>query len=370
DPIKVMYEDLDEEKKIIELFSISPEDLIKLYNLSLLQTIFFNAYKITVYIKENWKNLIRRIKFLGLMYLAYDNPLRIEIFGPLTLLKMTEKYGRNLAVLVPYIVLQKEWKIIANIVLGKQRRMYRLELSNLSEIFKYIRDEEAEKRFDSTVEEKFYNEFRKVIKDWQILREPEQFVVDNRLFIPDFVAIKGNLKIYIEIAGFWTKQYIHDKMQKLKKFNYPVLVLLNDELSYDNYIPDDLNIIKFKRKIDIAKVYLFLKKFKENKTGSDVDLGNLKDDIISIRELSEKYGVDEKIIRSKLALHQDYVVLKNYAIKKAYLNELSMNDFSNQHLSNLIKQYGNYILDVLDYFGYSLVWKNIEDALVVKRSES
>ncbi|MEM3856248.1 MAG: hypothetical protein QW108_01330, partial [Saccharolobus sp.] len=66
----------------------------------------------------------------------------------------------------------------------------------------------------------------------------------------------------------------------------------------------------------------------------------------------------------------DYVVLKNYAIKKAYLNELSMNDFSNQHLSNLIKQYGNYILDVLDYFGYSLVWKNIEDALVVKRSES
>ncbi|MEM0303621.1 MAG: DUF790 family protein [Saccharolobus sp.] len=370
DPIKVIYEDLDEEKKIIELFSISPEDLIKLYNLSLLQTIFFNAYKITVYIKENWKNLIRRIKFLGLMYLAYDNPLRIEIFGPLTLLKMTEKYGRNLAVLVPYIVLQKEWKIIANIVLGKQRRMYRLELSNLSEIFKYIRDEEAEKRFDSTVEEKFYNEFRKVIKDWQILREPEQFVVDNRLFIPDFVAIKGNLKIYIEIAGFWTKQYIHDKMQKLKKFNYPVLVLLNDELSYDNYIPDDLNIIKFKRKIDIAKVYLFLKKFKENKTGSDVDLGNLKDDIISIRELSEKYGVDEKIIRSKLALHQDYVVLKNYAIKKAYLNELSMNDFSNQHLSNLIKQYGNYILDVLDYFGYSLVWKNIEDALVVKRSES
>ncbi|MEM4884939.1 MAG: DUF790 family protein, partial [Saccharolobus sp.] len=192
----------------------------------------------------------------------------------------------------------------------------------------------------------------------------------NRLFIPDFVAIKGNLKIYIEIVGFWTKQYIHDKMQKLKKFNYPVLVLLNDELSHDNYIPDDLNIIKFKRKIDIAKVYLFLKKFEENKTGSDVDLGNLKDNIISIRELSEKYGVDEKIIRSKLALHQDYVVLKNYAIRKAYLNELSMNDFSNQHLSNLIKQYGNYILDVLDYFGYSLVWKNIEDALVVKRSES
>jgi len=56
----------------------SLNDLLKVYSLSLLQTIIFND----VVMNEGWKDLVRRIKMLGLMYLAYENPLRIEILGP------------------------------------------------------------------------------------------------------------------------------------------------------------------------------------------------------------------------------------------------------------------------------------------------
>ena len=56
----------------------SLNDLLKVYSLSLLQIIVFNDFVMN----EGWKDLVRRIKMLGLMYLAYENPLRIEILGP------------------------------------------------------------------------------------------------------------------------------------------------------------------------------------------------------------------------------------------------------------------------------------------------
>lgn len=302
------------------------------------------------------------------MYLAYENPLRIEIFGPLTLVKMTEKYGRNLAALIPYIVFKKEWKIIADIVIGKKKRTYRMELSNSSHLFKYIKDEEVEKRFDSSIEERFYNDFKKVIRDWQIIREPEPFVIEKRFYFPDFVLIRGDTRVYVEIMGFWTKEYISSKIEKLKHFNYPILILLNEELSYDNYIPDNFNIIKFKKKVDIGKVYLYLKSF-VSQENHDIDLGSLKEDIISIKDLSKKYNTDEKIIREKLANYKDYIVMKNYAIKRSLLEELAKCDFSNKSLTDLINNYGNYILDVLEYLGYKIIWKNISEALVQKVRE-
>ncbi|QXJ33254.1 DUF790 family protein [Saccharolobus shibatae] len=370
DPIKAMYEDLDVEKKIVELPKFSPEDLLKIYNLSLLQTIIFNAYKVTVSVSDGWKEIARRIKMLGLMYLAYENPLRIEIFGPLSLVKMTEKYGRNLAALVPFLVSKNKWTIIADIVLGKsKRRTYRLELSSgYSKLFKYINDEEMEKRFDSSIEEKFYEEFRRVIRDWNIVREPEPIVIGKRLYFPDFVLSKGNIKVYVEIMGFWTKEYVNSKIEKLRNFKYPILVLLNEELSYENYIPDILNVIKFKKKIDIGKLYSALRRFQAN-VNEDIDLSDVNDDIILIKELSAKYNVDEKIVRSKLMQRPDYIVLKNYAIKKTFIEELKKEDFSNTQLSSLVNKYGNYIVDVIDYLGYKIVWKNISDAIVEKIKE-
>ncbi|WP_338600770.1 DUF790 family protein [Sulfolobus tengchongensis] len=366
DPIKIMYEDLDIERKIVELPNFSPEELLKIYNLSLLQTIIFNAYKMTISINDGWKEIVRRIKMLGLMYLAYESPLRIEIFGPLSLVKMTEKYGRNLAALVPFIVSKSEWKIIADIVLGKKKRTYRLELSSkYSSLFKYIKDEELEKKFDSSIEERFYNDFKKVIKDWNIIREPEPFVIEKRLYFPDFLLKKGNIKVYVEIMGFWTKEYVNSKIEKLKKFKYPIIILLNEELSYDNYIPDNLNIIKFKRKIDIGKVYLALRSF-QTSVAQDVDLGDINDDVVSIKELSTKYGVEEKVIRSKFLSKDEYIVLKSYAVKKTLLQKLSKEDFSNKSLSELVSKYGNYIVDILDYLGYNIIWKNISDAIVEK----
>ncbi len=362
DAERFMYADLDSEKIISSIEDVSPEKLLKEYNLSLLQTLLFKCYKIRIQVEDNWKEIARRIKWLGLMYLAYENPTSIEIMGPATLLKLTEKYGRNIAILLPYILSSKNWKIEAEVVIGKnKKRIYKLELSN----FRFIENntKKYEKEFDSSIEEKFYNDFKNSIKDWAIIREPEALVANKHLFIPDFKVTKGNLSVYIEIVGFWTKNYIREKISKLRNIKVPILVILNSELSKEDF--QDFQVIKFKGKVNIAEVYKWLKDYERKNANYEIDY-SLDRDVVSIKEICKKINAPEDVLRKNLKKFSDYTFIKNYYIKNDILDKLRQIDFTNKKLNDLINQYGDYIVEVLDFLGYKLKWINITDAIVTK----
>lgn len=361
---KFMFADMDEEKKIIRVNRIDPVTLIKMYNLSLLQTLLFKSYKLTVRMEGDWKEIIKRIKWLGLMYFAYPNPLKIEIIGPASLVKMTEKYGRNMAVLIPYIVSSKIWKIRADIVLGnKIKRVYKMNVEKFELIDSFTSDEEK-KRFDSSVEEKFYQDFTRVIHDWKLIREPEVEVVNNRLFIPDFVAIKEPLKVYIEIVGFWTKEYIKEKLEKLSGFSKNLLILLNEELNKEDF--NNFNVIKYKRRVDIGIVYKWLKDF-EAKNYREFRLDyTINGEVVSISDIAKKLGVSESLVRKNLKQFENYVLLKNYYIRKDFLEKIAKENFENRKLSDLINAYGNYITEVLEYLGYKFKWVSITNAIIIR----
>ncbi len=360
---KYLFSDMEEEKTISSVNNISPISLIKMYNLSLLQTLLFKSYKMTVQIEGNWKEIIKRIKWLGLMYYAYPNPVRIDIIGPATLLKMTEKYGRNMAVILPYIVSSKYWKINAEVILGKKiRRTFLLTVEKFDLIDSYVREDE--KKFDSSIEERFYIDFQKVIKDWKIYREPETLVINGRLFIPDFLVEKNPFKIYVEIVGFWTKEYIREKLEKLRNFkDGEILILLNQELSKEDFT--DFNVIKYKNKVDISLVYRWLKDYERKNTKNVKLTYTLDGDVISLKELSKKLNISEDIIRNNFK-DEKYVMIGNYFIKKDFLNKIKEENFENKKLSELIKIYGDYITEVLEYLGYKFKWLGITDAVIKK----
>ncbi len=363
DPLRFLYSDLDEERIIVQLPFMTPEELVKLYNMSLLQTLLLKSYRMLVYVKGNWKEIIRNSKYLGLMYFAYDNPIRLEFIGPGALLKMTEKYGRNLAILSKIVVNSPEWVIEADVILGKKKNTYRMRVKKFPLIKAEI-EEEDKKRFDSSVEENFYKDFKRIVKDWDLQREPEPLVVGDRLFIPDFVATKRNLKIYIEIVGFWTKEYLENKLEKLKMVNKPMLVLANEELSYQDF--SDLNVILYKKKVDIAKVYNWLKEYEaKHLTIEKVEI-NINDNMVSIDELLKRFNVDRASLLKSLENLQNYIKIGNCLIRIDYLEELKKKQFKGQRLSQLTKEYGECIHYVLEHLGYKLKWINISDAVVEK----
>nr|MDQ3975464.1 DUF790 family protein [Thermoproteota archaeon] len=70
--------------------------------------------------------------------------------------------------------------------------------------------------FDSSVEQKFAVKFEQICSDWRLVREPDPLIVsDGRGFIPDFAFEKYGIRVYLEIVGFWTNEYLLRKIQKI-----------------------------------------------------------------------------------------------------------------------------------------------------------
>jgi Uncharacterized conserved protein len=359
---KYMYSDMEESKVIRAVNISSPEEVIKEYNLSLLQTILFKSYKVTFTLSGNWKEFIRTVKRLGLMYFAYPNPVRVEVMGPYTLLKPSEKYGRNLALLVPYAVSAPTWRIEAEVILGKRnRRVYSLELGD----FDLISSTYPEgKNFDSSVEEDFFWAFRRVAPDWRIEREPGPIVVNGRIFLPDFAVEKDGLRVFLEIVGFWTEEYLKEKVSKLKSTNVPLLVIVNEETGSGKIM--GLPVVTYRRKIDAVKVYSKLKEMEGLIPSRPLDYSLDGSDVIPIKELAAKYNVSEQTLRKNLKEFPGYVLLRNYYVREDLLEKLSKEDFTGMSLQDLVSKYGEFIADVLERLGYKVKWKSITEAIVVK----
>ena len=190
---KSLWSDLDSELLLKQFDPVDAEVLLKYYNLSLLQTLLFKAINLSFTIQSNWKNIFRRIKYLGLMYSierSHDK-LQFNVDGPLSLLKLTNQYGSAIAKLVPVIIAGRDWQLQAEIVKRQrtERRIFKLELDSKQDGDKIQSKEPKDSQqeiFDSAVEESFARRFQSLNTGWTLTREPEPLVTGSHLMLPDF----------------------------------------------------------------------------------------------------------------------------------------------------------------------------------------
>ena len=185
---KLMWLD-QEDYLILESFSsIKPKHLLGIYNLSILQTLLFNSvnFEFTVKGGTNWKQVLRTIKRFGLMYNLQktqknsDSKFRKEIQsdqteqnvidgdgdddylnsyfkdsiicsvdGPLSIFKLTNKYGTLIAKVIPKIISAAPWSIKASIIKNSLsgRKIYDFDLSSDSDVY-----------FFNSINDRFYND--------------------------------------------------------------------------------------------------------------------------------------------------------------------------------------------------------------------
>ncbi len=229
---RAMFADREEERILKSMQEIKPDELIKAYNLSLLQTAIFNCLRLTFWISSNHKNVFRRLKWLGLMYELYDEDGRLltSVTGAASILKMTRKYGTSMAKLIPEILRAEKWWIRAEVVDEYEKRVYFLEISDkVRHLFPIDYVEEVE--YDSSLEEEFARKMR--FLGFEVIREPDIVKAGNSAYIPDFYIKKGDRGVYIEIAGFWTEEYVKRKLEKVKEAGIPLILIVREDLALD-----------------------------------------------------------------------------------------------------------------------------------------
>jgi predicted nuclease of restriction endonuclease-like RecB superfamily len=74
--------------------------------------------------------------------------------------------------------------------------------------------------FDSDLERQLFEEFgalehEQASHGWHLEREPEPVLTGQTVFIPDFTLSRGERRLYLEIAGYWSPGYRERKCRKL-----------------------------------------------------------------------------------------------------------------------------------------------------------
>jgi predicted nuclease of restriction endonuclease-like RecB superfamily len=131
---RALWADHEGNQVIKEFQTMAAEDLLRQYNLSLVQTLLFRATSMEIEIEDNFQQVFRKIKQLGLIYSIQNGKISLE--GPTSLFKLTEKYGSAFAHRRPV-----EWLSQEPWVLPEKEGL----MSTLREIKRYSNLVEAEK---------------------------------------------------------------------------------------------------------------------------------------------------------------------------------------------------------------------------------
>ena len=365
---EAMFSDLKEEQLIKKFYPISPQELIKRYNLSLTQTLLFDALELVFKISGNYQEVFRQIKYLGLMYEIEGN--EVKITGPASIFKKTRKYGVAMAKLIPSIIKADIWHIKAKIEQRKEAKIYDFELSCYDSILLPKYSEPVE-HFDSEVEEKFYNDFKSLNMGWEIKREPTIVKAGNYIIIPDFGFYKNNMQHYMEVVGFWTPEYLEKKIKKLKKADIPIIIAVNEELSCkkEDFSGD---VIFYKRRIPLKPTINILNRIEEENIQREVDRVaeiKIEEEIVSLEEKARELGISkEALLKLKIP---DYFVVDDKIVAKSYLERLR-NEIGDEReyeeVEEILKKHG-LTMRALDYMGYRIIWEGLKPKKVVYKGK-
>jgi predicted nuclease of restriction endonuclease-like RecB superfamily len=384
------YSDLDSEL-ILEKFSApSFSELLGEYNLSLTQTLLFDATELSFTASGNWQNLFHAIKKFGLIYEVYkDNGIWVKIDGPASLFKLTRRYGVGIAKLLPVIVANSEWIVKAKVLWRFTNEIcdFKIESQKNSALLK--KPDLMTITYDSSIEEAFASQFQALTSGWLLKREPEPLSAGKKVIIPDFSLEKAGIKIYLEIVGFWTEEYLLRKIEKIKQVEAKMLLLVNEALACEKLSTlekrPQIDLIYYREKIPLAPILRYLEaKFEEVKSKEIKILQDLPikftEPIVAFSEFAARIGVSEEAARAFLTANtpSDYVAMADVLVNNEKLLQIGRKikeaigvagKLSLKEAARVIEEEGvEDSANALAKLGYRINWRGInsEQAEIVK----
>ncbi|AAM05790.1 TPA: DUF790 family protein [Methanosarcina acetivorans] len=461
---KSLWADLEENQFLKEFNPLSPAELLRQYNISLTQTLLFRAVDLDIWITGDFQKVLWKILRSGLMYSLEDaeeetgekeeakelKAVHLHLEGPASLFRMSERYGNSFAKLFPTLLRTKGWSLKAGILhkgfQGKRILEFTLDSSKAafkpsSEAVRYsealysglkleetreryktgkksgivgegeigFAEEEAEIReiaaeeasYDSTLEQAFGS---LSLGSWKAKREPTILKAGKHAFVPDFSLQRNSLKVYLEIVGFWTPEYLEKKVEKLKEVKEPLILLIDRKLKCSEKDFPAQEVIFFDKKIPANEVMKVLRKYEEKKLREEKSILQemeipLSGELISLDEIAAEKGVLLDALKEVIAArlkksgeaeeagrfieseelekYRDYVLLENFVIHKQLLEKIDKELEKPRVVetyADAVKVFKGFRLDsslyypLLEELGYRVIWAGLseEDAKVKK----
>ncbi|KAB1188369.1 MULTISPECIES: DUF790 family protein [Haloferax] len=356
----------------------TPDELLAQYNLSLAQTCLFDATEVRVRSSDP-KALVSAVKRLRLMYEIQktDRGREVVVTGPDALFQRTRRYGTSFARLLRSVATAGEWSLTATIDDRGRKREMRLTSDDVS-----VPGVEpmAEPGFDSDVEADFAARFRGLDLDWELVREPEPLETGTSVMIPDFAFDYkfGEFRVFFEIMGFWTPNYVDKKLRQLDDVEeVDMLVAVDESLGVSEDIEArDHRAIPYTGSVRVKDVVDVLREYESalvaDATSSLPDELVPDDDVVSLADLAAARGVALDALED--VAFPDHELVGRTLVRPHVLDSVAASVEPGMSLSEAETALDEWGLDdasaLLSRLGYRVEWEGLTGGTVRKKDET
>jgi predicted nuclease of restriction endonuclease-like RecB superfamily len=207
------------------------EALLSRYNVAQVQASLFNAKQLVLWVRSDFQRIVTHAKLAHLLHQITPPPnseangeYRIVLDGPASVLRETRRYGVNLARFLSALLSCRDWRMNAEVKIQGIPRPFWLTLSSDSGLKSEMTPLDE---FDSSVEKGFAMKWGQGKREgWSMKRAGGILQRKQTAFVPDFVFRHDDgRKVFLEIVGFWTPEYLRAKIEKLKLFDDEHIIL-------------------------------------------------------------------------------------------------------------------------------------------------
>ncbi|MEF8882780.1 MAG: DUF790 family protein [Halapricum sp.] len=387
-----LYADLDDRQILTGISSrYDPDTLCEQYDLSLAQTALFDATAVRVR-SDDPKAVISAVKRLRLMYEIErtDAGREVVVTGPTALFRRTRRYGTRFARLLRSVAKTSEWRLVATIDDDGTVRESVLTDANVS-----VPDVEpvTEVTFDSGVEADFASRFDSLDLDWDLVREPEPLAAGANVVIPDFAFDyrHADFRVFFEIMGFWTPEYVTKKLDRLGELeDVELLVAVDESLgvgeSAEIRLTDsgeageeiearDHRAIPYSGTVRVKDVRDALRRYEEQlaaESAAELPAELIpEDDVTTLSAVAEEHGVSESAIEDKAFPEHERV--GRTLVRPTVLEDLEGEIEAGMTLDEAEAALGGYGIEdasaTLSRLGYRVEWEGLGGGTVVERAQ-
>lgn len=229
-----LYGDLKRNERVISVWEPTPRQLLERYNLALAQACLLRAQSLKVEVMAadppRLRQLLRQVKFQGLLQAARrkrGGKVVLELDGPLSIFGGTARYGVKMAGFLPALLLCEDWRLEAQVELGRGRKLRKFELTPEQDLVTHARDVGA---WLPDMIEAFAERFSELTEDWTVDREVPLLNLGGELVVPDFrFEHTSGFEASMEVLGYWRRGGVARRLEVLAEGGAPNLILAVDQ---------------------------------------------------------------------------------------------------------------------------------------------
>ena len=259
--------------------TITVDWLLTRYNLALAQAVLYDATEMRIRVWDSFATVFSYVKLFGLMHRIYPidasgnrvsstevaDGYEAILDGAASLFSKSRKYGIRMSNFLPALPLCDRWEMEADILdddRGATNQTLSFELDHADRLSSHY---SAQSDFDSDVERTLAQKWERANTDWQLIREDDVLDLGAEVMLPDFaIEHPDGRRVIFEIVGFWTPEYLNEKLAKIRNADRDNLIVAVSErldCSSEDFDGLDDRVLWFKSGIHVYDVIELAKEY-------------------------------------------------------------------------------------------------------------